>query len=172
MILSGYEKLLDIKWHVCILCSKWFTPVILNCGLWLQHCSISCQVVGINPAEDMIVSSPLRKPQSRKRRNFVFLSCILGIRRQQFEHCQWQTITLCRFVCASEDDGISQSSVRALSKGGKARCHMHCCWRVYILHLFSGFIAFLLWTCVCVCVCVYEKLLPLFLCPWFWQYLF
>jgi len=59
------------------------------------------------------------------------------------------------FHCASEGNGINQISVRALSIGGKARCHMYRCRRVYILRLFSGFIAILL--CVCVCVCVSER---------------
>ena len=67
------------------------------------------------------------------------------------------------FHCASEGDGINQSSVRALSIGGKARCHMHCCRRVYILQLFNGFIAILLCVCVCVCmyVCMYVSCSPL-----------
>jgi hypothetical protein len=57
IVLIHLVKLFDIKWHVCIHSYNWCAPVILNWSLLPPHWSISCQVVGINPAEDMIVSS-------------------------------------------------------------------------------------------------------------------
>ena len=152
IILIHLVKPFDVKWHVCIHCCNWCTLVILNCSLWPPQCSISCQVWVLTLLKTCSYH-PLCKPHSRKQR-LCFLFLYSRHKRAAETDNNFTHVPLCKW---SEVDGINQSSVCALSKIDKAKCHMHCCRRVYILQLFSGFIAILLWGCVCVCVCERER---------------